>query len=66
MRLSRREEQDLFIEIWQDTSPETYEALWYPGITMDVIINDLVEVNPKLYRRLLNLLEKEIHEKGYE
>jgi len=63
-KLTHKEEEKLFLDIWYDHLPETYESLWIEGIEGEQLISDCAEVYPKLYKKLLGLLEEEENKKG--
>lgn len=64
-RLTNKEVENLFLDIWYGLSPETYDTLWYEGIEGEQMISDCAKVYPKLYRNLLNRLEEESQRKGF-
>lgn len=63
-RLTNKEVENLFLDIWYGHLPETYETLWYEGVEGEQMISDCAQVYPKLYKKLLNMLEEEAHRKG--
>ena len=63
-KLTHKEVEDLFLDIWYDHLPETYDSLWVEGIEGEQLISDCAEVYPKLYHKLLNMLEDEASKRG--
>ena len=58
-RMTNKEVENLFLDIWYNLSPETYNTLWYDEIEGEQMISDCAQVYPKLYRNLLIRLETE-------
>jgi len=45
------------------TLPEAYDSIWYKDIEGEQLISDLVEINPKAYKHILDTMgEKSIKE----
>ena len=63
-KLTNKEVENLFLDIWYKHLPETYNTLWYEGIEGEQITSDCAEVYPKLYRKLLSMLEEEAKNSG--
>ena len=64
-KLNDEEVEDLFIVIWKKLAYETYDSLFVDGILVSDIIADCAEVYPKLYVKILNLMEEEASKKGW-
>lgn len=58
-KLTHKEVENLFLDIWYKEIPETYNSLWYEGIEGEQLISDCAEVYPHLYKNLLKRLEEE-------
>lgn len=63
-RLTNKEVENLFLDLWYEHLPETYETIWYEGAEGEQMISDCAEVYPKLYKKLLGMLEEEAQKKG--
>ena len=63
-RLTVGETDNLFLGVWDENFPESYEYLWYKGIETEQMISDCVEFYPKLYKKLLYMMEKEAERRG--
>jgi len=63
-KITDEEVEDLFVAIWKKLAYETYDSLFIDGILIPDIIADCAEMYPKLYRRILNLMEEEARKKG--
>ena len=64
-KLTDEEVEDLFVAIWKKLAYETYDSLFVDGILIPDIIADCAEVYPKLYVRILNLMEEEAGKKRW-
>lgn len=64
IRLTHKEVENLFLDVWYKHLPETYMTLYYEGIEGELLISDCAQVYPKLYRKLLDMLEEEAKRKG--
>lgn len=64
-KLTNKEVEELYLDIWWETSPQTYESLWVDDIEGGQMISDCAAVYPKLYRNLLDTLEERAAKKGY-
>jgi len=64
-KLTPKQTERVFLDIWYEMSPELYEQLWYPDIEGGQLISDLVEVNPKLYREILDEMEERGAQEGF-
>lgn len=62
VKLTRKEEERLFLDIWFEVSEETYNSLWFEGIEGDLLISDCAEVYPRLYLNLLYRMDDKIKE----
>jgi len=60
--LSPRQEEEMFLDIWYEMSPETYESLWFRGIKGDLLISDMVEVYHELYKKVLDVHIRQLKE----
>jgi len=60
--LSPRQEEEMFLDIWYEMSPETYESIWFRGIEGDLLISDMVEAYPELYKKVLDEHIKRLRE----
>ena len=63
--LTHKEVEDMFLDIWWDYMPETYEAHHVEGISGDYLISECAEFYPKMYRKLLKMLEEKAFKDGY-
>jgi len=62
-KLSPKQLEHMFLDIWWNLNPESYDSIWYKGIEGEQLISDLVEINPKLYKQVLDIIaEKSIKE----
>jgi len=64
-RLDDEQVEDLFIAIWKKLAYETYDSLFIDDILIPDIIADCAELYPKLYIKILNLMEEEASDKGW-
>ena len=63
-RLTNKDVENLFLDLWYTHLPETYNTLWYEGIEGEQMISDCAAANPKLYKNLLNKLEERAEKEG--
>lgn len=62
-KLSPKQAENLFLDIWWALYPEAYDSIWYKDIEGEQLISDLVEINPKAYKHILDTMgEKSIKE----
>lgn len=64
-KLTNKEVETLFLDLWWELSPPTYESFYVDDIQGDLMISNCAAVYPKLYRKLLFKLEEEAARKGF-
>ena len=62
--LTRKEEENLFLDVWYKNFQDSFDYLWFEGIEGDLLINDFAKFYPQLYRRTLYLMEEEAQREG--
>lgn len=63
-RLTVKETDELFMDVWYKTFPDSYDYLWCEDIDSERLISDLVDFYPDQYKKLLDLMEEEAKRRG--